>query len=254
MFSCEKCQYITDSKSNYNKHLKTQKHLKINVFSCLKCKKTYKCRQSLWRHQKIHEDRIVELINQNKDLRQQLMGNNTIIQNITHTTQNFNLSIFLNETCKDAINMRDFIGSLEVQVKDLEETGQLGFINGITRIFMRGLQELEQHKRPIHCSDLKREIIYIKDQDNWERENDERIRLKKAIYDVSVKNLRQIPKWQQFNPDYLDITSPKNTEYINLIGSSFGGSNEEEITSKYDKIIKRIAKETTIHKESCIKN
>jgi hypothetical protein len=251
---CEKCQYITDSKSNYNKHLKTQKHLKTNVFSCLKCKKTYKCRQSLWRHQKTHEDRIVDLINQNKELRQQLTGNNTIIQNITHTTQNFNLNIFLNETCKDAINMRDFIGSLEVQVKDLEETGQLGFINGITRIFMRGLQELEQHKRPIHCSDLKREIIYIKDQDNWERENDERIRLKKAIYDVSVKNLRQIPKWQQFNPDYLDITSPKNTEYINLIGSSFGGSNEEEITSKYDKIIKRIAKETTIHKESCIKN
>jgi hypothetical protein len=161
------------------------------------------------------------------------------VQNVQNIQTNFNLNIFLNETCKDAINITDFVDSLQVREKDIEETGNIGFVDGISKIFIRGLQELELHKRPIHCSDMKRETIYIKDQNVWERDNE---KLKRAITTISVKGTKTIIEWQKNNPGYAEINSKKNDQYLSIISNSFGNEMDEE------KIIKKLAKKTMIQK------
>ena len=244
MFFCEKCNYETSNKGNYQKHLKTKKHQLPEEKKCVKCQKTYKSRQSLWKHKQSCKDTnqlLIQLINQNNELQKQVinMSSTTYVQNIQ---TNFNLNIFLNETCKDAINITDFVDSLQVREKDIEETGSIGFVNGISKIFIRGLQELELHKRPIHCSDIKRETIYIKDQNIWEKETDDHDKLKKAITTITVKGSRTIVDWQKNNPGYTELNSKKNEQYLNIISNNFG---EED---NYDKIIKRLAKKTMIQK------
>ena len=243
MFFCEKCNYETTNKGNYTKHLKTKKHQTDDERKCSKCQKTYKSRQSLWKHQQNCKNMdtnqlLIHLINQNNELQKQVinLSSTTYVQNI----QNFSLNIFLNETCKDAINITDFVDSLQVHEKDIEETGSIGFVDGISKIFIRGLQELELHKRPIHCSDIKRETIYIKDQNIWEKESDEHEKLKKAITSITVKGSKTIMDWQKNNPSYTELNSKKNEQYLNIVNNNFG--------TDYDKIIKKLAKKTIIQK------
>lgn len=243
---CEKCNYTTSNKSNFQKHLKTKKHLSVDDKKCQKCDKIYKTRQSLWKHQQSckTEDTnklLIKLIQQNNELQKQViqMSNTTYVQNIQ---TNFNLNIFLNEKCKDAVNITDFVDSLKVREKDIEETGNIGFINGISKIFIRGLQELELHQRPIHCSDIKREIIYIKDQNIWEKENEEHEKLKKAITTLTTKNTQTIVKWQKNNPEFMILNSKKNDQYLNILSNNY--ADEED----YKKIIKKLAKTTFIQK------
>ena len=245
---CEKCNYTTTNKGNFQKHLKTKKHLSIDTKSC-ECGKSYKTRQSLWKHQqkcKNTNELLLQLIQQNNELQKQVvqMSNTTYVQNI----QTFNLNIFLNEKCKDAVNITDFVDSLKVREKDIEETGNIGFINGISKIFIRGLQELELHKRPIHCSDMKREIIYIKDHNIWEKENEEHEKLKKAISMLTTKNTKGIIEWQKSNPSCMIINSKKNEQYLNILSNNYGGIDDEEKDENYKKIIKKLAKTTFIQK------
>lgn len=240
---CEKCNYETTNKSNYQKHLKTKKHQSVETKKCDTCDKTYKTRQSLWKHRQTCKNTnqlLIHLIQQNNELQKQVaqMSSTTYVNQVNH----FNLNIFLNERCKDAVNITDFVDSLKVQEKDIEETGQIGFINGISKIFIRGLQELELHKRPIHCSDIKREIIYIKDHDIWGKD-EEHDKLKKAIGTLTVKNTKKIMDWQKNNPSCMEINTKKNAEYLSIITNNFAD------TEDYGKIIKKLAKSTIIKKE-----
>ena len=193
--------------------------------------------------------KIIELASKNTEL----ASKNTVINNTTNnnsTTNNFNLQMFLNVQCKDALNITDFVDSLQLQIKDLEDTGRLGYVNGIAKIFLNGLNCLDISHRPIHCSDLKRETIYIKDKDIWEKENDERNKLKLAIKTITSKNIKQIPLWQKQNPEYNDSSSKKNDHYLKIVSNAMNGSTEDETNKNYDKIISKLAKEVVIQKDS----
>jgi hypothetical protein len=171
----------------------------------------------------------------------------TTINNNCNNKNKFNMNIFLNEKCKDALNIMDFIDSLQLQLKDLEETGRLGYIQGISRIFINGLKELDVSKRPIHCSDIKREVLYVKDQDAWEKDQ-EKERVRKAIRKVANKNVMQITDWIKENPDAQDFDSKKNEEYNKIIGESMGGKTDEDNRKIYQKIIRNVAKHVMIEK------
>jgi hypothetical protein len=188
--------------------------------------------------------KIMDLANKNT-----VINNTTNNMNNTNNTNNFNLQVFLNVQCKNALNMSEFVDSLQLQISDLEDTGRLGYIDGISKIFINGLKGLDISERPIHCSDVKRETIYIKDKNIWEKENDERHRLKLAIKTITSKNIKQIPLWQKENPDCFDSSSKKNDKYLKIVSNAMNGLTKEETEKNYDKIISRIAKETVIQKE-----
>jgi hypothetical protein len=171
--------------------------------------------------------------------------NNTTNNNITNNTQ-FNLNFFLNEQCKDALNITDFVDSLKMQLSDLEMVGKLGYSEGISKIFLKGLKELDIFKRPIHCSDVKRETMYIRDDDTWEKDSTENKKLKSIINKIADKNIQQISSWVVENPDANDYESKKHDEYIRIVCESMGG--EEDNVKNFHKIIKNIAKEVIIEK------
>jgi len=174
--------------------------------------------------------------------------------NITHMTTNtnsnnnnrFNLNLFLNEQCKDALNLNDFINSLKVTVEDLERTGRLGYVEGISSIFLNGLRELDVYSRPIHCTDLKRETVYVKDQNKWAKETEGKSKLKLAVKKIAKKNIQQIVKWQEENPEYSNYDSKENEQYLVITKRSLGGYDEEEDEKYQDNIIRNVLKETKI--------
>lgn len=285
-FCCEKCDFNCSRVSDWNRHILTAKHKKrttgvkkdniklslINSYFACDCGKEYKHRQGLWKHRQscsiknttnmqpicqLTEKNIMEIISQNQEFKQLLIEqnnkimelaakSNTTINNTTNNT--FNLQMFLNVECKDALNIMDFVNSLELKIKDLENMAKLGYSDGISNIFINGLQDLDIKKRPIHCNDLKRETIYIKDQDTWEKENNERNKLKLAIKTIASKNIMQIPIWQKENPDCFDSCSKKNDQYLRIVSNAMSGSTVEETQKNYDKIISKVAREVVIQK------
>jgi len=216
-----------------------------------------------------NKDMVWELIKQNKELQNVLIEQNTsimeqnnkliemskqptLIQNTTnHTTNNtqFNLNMFLNEQCKDALNIIDFVNSLQVQIKDLEKTGKLGYVEGITSIFLKGLRELDVYMRPIHCTDLKRETVYVKDQNTWEKDNTEKAKLKSAIKQIARKNLTTIPAWQEENPKCRTSDTKENEDFVKIALNSLGGHTEEEDERYTEKIIRNVLKDVIIDKK-----
>ena len=176
-----------------------------------------------------------------------LLTSNT--NNTTNNTNHFNLQFFLNEQCKDALNIMDFINQLQLNTSDLDMVGRVGYSEGISKLFIRGLKELDVFKRPIHCSDLKREVLYVKDKDAWEKDNDEKKKMKNAIKYIAAKNFKQIHKWQEENPESNHYDSKKNDDYNQIILNSMGGATAEEDENNYNKIIRNVAKESVIDKE-----
>ena len=164
----------------------------------------------------------------------------------TNTTNHnhFNMNIFLNTQCKNAVNLVDFVQSLQLQMEDLENNGKYGFVEGMSKIFIRGLQELDVYKRPIHCSDGKRETLYVKENDEWNRENEDYKNVKNAIVKIKRKNLQKMDEWIQENPDILD---GKNNDYLNILSNSIG--SEENKEKDFHKIIKNVAKEVVVDKK-----
>ena len=301
-FFCENCNYLTDKKSNYNKHLLTAKHIYLqntdkkvakvakvaNNFNCI-CGKIYKHRQSLYTHQNnckifnnnelvndssnnsnnnsqlvqnnITQDVVLKLISENNDIKkllvtqqQQLIeqqkhleeqhkqlfeivpkiGNNTINNN-----QRFNINVFLNEKCKDAINMTDFIKSIEVSLQQLDFTKQNGLVHGLSKTIMDNMNKLSLYERPMHCTDVKRETLYIKDEDVWSKDNNKE-KIKKAIRKTSGKNYNALQDWKETNPDFL--TNDSKTDYFTKTITTIGKPTESIDT----KVIKNLCKETYI--------
>ena len=175
--------------------------------------------------------------------------NHTLIQQSNIVNNNkFNLNVFLNETCKDAINLTDFVDSIKLQLSDLENVGKLGFVNGITNIIIKNLNALDINKRPVHCSDVKREIMYIKEQDKWEKEREEKKMLRMAVKKLAHKNIKMLPEYKAKYPDCIHSESKKSDEYNKLVIEAFGGSGKEDIDNE-NKIIKNLAKEVSIDKK-----
>jgi hypothetical protein len=167
-----------------------------------------------------------------------------VLNNINSNNKTFNLNVFLNETCKDAMNIMDFVDSLKLQLSDLESVGKLGFVEGISSIIVKNLKAMDVHKRPVHCSDSKREVMYIKHDNKWEKENEDKNKLRRAIKQIAHKNTRLLPQYKESNPE-CDTTYSE--QFNKLIIEAMGGlgSNTKE---NEDKIIHRIAKEVTIDK------
>jgi hypothetical protein len=208
----------------------------------------------------ITTDVVFQILKQNEELQKLLIEQTTkfmelakegkhIINsnNTNNTTNNFNLNLFLNEKCKDAINITDFVNSLVVNINDLEETARLGYAEGISKIFVNGLKQLDVYKRPIHCSDLKREVLYIKDQDNWSKDDD-KTHLLQAIKNVGNKNIRQISEWQKINPQFNNPESKQNDQYLSMLCNVMSGGSKEETLKNYEKIVKNISKVVVIDK------
>ena len=279
-YICETCDYSTCKKSSYDKHISTVKHLdyiqttksfsKVAQYIC-NCGKKYMHHSSLWKHKKncnYEDDDIVdasnnlimELLKQNNEFKELLVEQNknmmeiagkignTNCHNTNTKTNNFNLQLFLNEKCKDALNIDDFVNQIQLQVSDLDMMGQLGYTEGMSKIIIRNLKELDVFKRPIHCSDLKRETMYVKDKDTWEKENGENVKIKKVIKCIEHKNIKQIPQWVEENPASEDTETKKHMEYKNIVLEAMGGSTSEDDNKKREKIIRNIAKEVTIDK------
>ena len=214
---------------------------------------------------------IVFLIQQNKSVQEMMLEQNkTIIEivknmgNITnnnnsHNTTNiqqnnksFNLNVFLNETCKDAMNMSDFLNRLDVTTYDFEETGKNGYVQGMCRILENGLNQLEVHERPIHCTDAKRETIYIKDNDKWEKDDDQKTKLTSVIKQVGAKNIKMIPQWCKEHPGWNDVDSKENDRYLKYVFNSMCGGTDEEIKKNYGDISRHISKITVVDKKEAI--
>ena len=167
-----------------------------------------------------------------------------LIGNNNNNTQ-FNINVFLNEDCKDALNIKDFISSLQLQLKDLDNTGKVGFVEGTSKIFIDGLNKLEITKRPIHCSDIKNETLYIKDNDIWEKENKNKDKMKNAIDEITDINMKQMPEWVKNNPKFAN-----DDEYLKVISNIMNVIDKGNQNKQKDQIINNVAKETLLEEDS----
>ena len=196
-----------------------------------------------------HSNKLLEkdnqLIEQNKQILEIAKKPNMINSNNNNKTS-FNLQFFLNETCKDAMNIVDFVNSLQLTNNDFETTGKLGFVNGISRIFINNLKKMDVIARPLHCTDMKRETVYIKDNDTWEKETDEKKKLNWAVNRIAQLNLNQIQQWQQEFPDSVKNNTPANEKFTELALVALGGRDMEEIHKYNDKIMKNVLKEVIL--------
>ena len=252
-------------------------------FVCI-CGKEYNHRQSLSIHKKkcfqkeekmeeedqnkiiietennISPELIIEIIKQNQEFKDLLLEqnktiielsknnsttNNTINNNSNNKT--FNLQVFLNETCKDAMNIMDFVDSIKIQLSDIESIGELGYVNGMSKLIIKHLNALDENMRPVHCSDPKRDSLYVKDQNVWEKEDPDNKKIKKAIKYISNKNICALPEWRLKYPDCIYSDSLKSDQYNHIVLEAMGGSGDND-NEKADKIVKKIAKVVTIDK------
>jgi hypothetical protein len=274
---CQTKKHMYHVNGNEMEILEIQKNAK---YACT-CGKIYKTNSGLWKHSKtcniietknekneISDKELImmvvkqnaELMKENSEMRNMMMGviktgthnttNNTNNTNTNSHNKTFNLNFFLNETCKDALNINDFVSSIKVSLTDLENTGRQGYVEGVSNIILKNLNNLEQYQRPIHCSDFKREVIYIKDNDKWEKECEEKPLLTKAIKVIANENIKKIMEWKETNPDCTNSESKKNNLYLKIVSNSMNGSNKEEGTKNITKIISNVAKETIIQKEN----
>ena len=180
----------------------------------------------------------------NKVLELSKPGNMTISNNTINNNNKFNINLFLNEQCKDAFNFTEFVNNIKISYQDLENNAQLGFVQGISKIFMDNLKQLDISERPIHCTDVKRETMYIKDEDKWTKEVDDS-KLQKAIQTVSYKSMGKLMEWKQENPDYQDADSEFSKRCLDMQRQSLAGSEREVY---YPKVIHALAKETMVDK------
>ncbi len=251
---CEICHKIYQTSAGLWKH-KTKNNCKHDNDECKKDIDNLKISDNEF----TNKDLIMMLIKENSELKTIMMEQQSMMMKVlengtsnnSHNTTNshnkaFNLNLFLNETCKDAMNINEFVESIKLQVSDLENVGEVGFVEGISNIIVKNLNALDITKRPIHCTDRKREIIYIKDENVWEKDESQ-CKMRKAIKKVVSKNQRLIPKFKEQNPEYNKSYSKVSDKYNKLIIESMGGSGDNDL-EKENKIIRNIAKNIVVDK------
>jgi hypothetical protein len=277
-FTCELCSFVCGKKSNFEKHLTTRKHqLKTLVnkketqlvqknasspgntekYACGICAKQYSGRSGLWKHQKnCKESKIqtrtnnkmmallLELLKENREIKELMMTQPPVIIQQQITTNNhahISLNMFLQEKCKAALNISEFVDNLNIEMTDLEMVGKMGYVEGISRIIVNELRRLDIYTRPIHCTDKKRETIYIKERDEWMRDTETKEYTRRVIERVSSKNLNKLPEWRKQHPlaDVLD--TPDCDKSMNIMIQSLGGlggTAMDKTVRNQDKIIR----------------
>ena len=252
------------------------------AFTCNKCNKNYKSRMGLWQHSKkcnvepspeivitenpviplIDTSLVLELIKQNKELQNVIVQQsevinklaerepanniNTINGNVTtnNNNQKFNLNFFLNETCKDAMTIQEFLDSIRITFEDLLLIGNTGFVNGVSDILIKQLRDMEVSKRPIHCTDSKRDTIYLKENAAWNKDDKDKTRLKQIIEKIEYRNVVALRDWCNENPDARVNNTPNNLLKDKIYLQTLQGDDKTR-----DKIIKNISKEVMVEKE-----
>jgi hypothetical protein len=241
---------------------------------CEQCSKKYNSRNGLWKHKKLCNGQINQvkemkvesetdkelikyLIKENAEIKNLVMevvktgiinnSNNTTIMNNNSNNKTFNLNVFLNETCKNAMNMSDFINSLQIEYDDFEKVGEIGFVNGISNIIIKNLKDLDITQRPLHCTDRKREVVYVKEDNKWEKEDENYTKTRKLIKKTADKNTRLLPEFKKRYPDCGKSSSKYSDKYDLLIIETMGGSGDNDF-EKETKILKNIAREVVINK------
>lgn len=271
---CNKCYFSCSKESEWYRHISTLKHKirtntnektpktpkNANLFSCY-CGKLYKHASSLWNHKQkcntettakintIPDNDIIRLIlNQNIELtKKNDEAQSTLIKELQKEKNNtihnktFNLNIFLNETCKDAMNLSEFIDSIQIGITDVDKIGDIGFVNSISNIILKELKSIEISKRPLHCSDVKRETIYVRDEDKWGKEEIDKEKIRNMIACLSEKNLQMLKEWKRANPSFYDSSSYASDKYNKIILKSLDNTNEN-----LEKVIKTIARQIKI--------
>jgi len=287
-FYCKSCDYATNNKKDYKKHCSTTKCIQCinpinddgtnNIISVVsstlmpdnssiyvcKCGKEFKARSGLWRHQKHnmqcsgdsdsklmelvmkqHDETIIKIIEMVKDISKDksIINNNTNCHN-----KQFNLQFFLNETCKDAYNISEFVEQLDVSMEDMLHTSRVGYTEGVSQIILNGLRALDETKRPIHCTDVKRETLYIKENNEWAKEADDRPILLGAVKKIAGKNIKQINEWCKQHPNYRDSSSRDNDIHLKMLVNVMQGGTDNEINNSFKTIFHKVATGTKISK------
>lgn len=281
-YYCEKCEFVCSKKFNWDRHLMTSKHSgkqigkekkeqkeqKEKKYEC-DCGKTYTNASGLWKHKhkencssqesnllkhnESNNDKLIEyLLHENKEIKElilEIVKNGTTNTSHSHNTTNshnkaFNLNFFLNETCKNAMNITDFVESIKLQLSDFMSIGELGFVEGISNIIVNNLNSLDETIRPIHCTDQKRETFYLKDENIWEKDDDDKKKIKQMIKSISYKNEKLMKTYKETYPDYNDSESRRSDQYSKIMVEAMDCKEESR-----EKIIKNISKATTISKK-----
>jgi hypothetical protein len=254
----------------------------LKKFSCEKCNKYYNDRAGLWRHNKKclnnnknknidesnkntedhnkpenKDDLINYLIKENQEFKNLILeivkkdttqnnitNDNSITNNTNSHNKTFNLQFFLNETCKNAMNISDFVDSIKLQLSDLENVAKIGYVEGLSKIIIKNLNALDVTERPVHCSDSKRDTMYVKDEDKWEKESENNEKVLKAIEDIANKNSKMVKEWKNNNPECASSKSHKADVYSHIMIQAVCSNND----ANNNKILKKIAKEVTINK------
>jgi hypothetical protein len=283
--TCRSSQYArhlitTKHLNNQNEtNLKQNSSFSSKILKC-DCNLVFNSRTSLWRHKKkcnieeynieipqqneinlLDKETILSILKQNSEFQQMLLEQNkTILElsknySITNSNNNttnshnksFNLQFFLNETCKNAMNITDFVNSLQLQLSDLEKVGELGYVEGISNIIIKNLNALDVTERPVHCTDKKRETMYVKDENKWEKEDDNNTKLHKMVRKVSNKNIDLISEFKEVHPEWKKSTSKVSDQFDKIIIESMGGKGDNDY-EKEEKIIKKVAKAVFVDK------
>ena len=286
-YCCGTCDYNTRNKKDFNKHLSTDKHKfsvggnkleileipKIPTYNCV-CNKVFKTNSGLWKHKQTCSimntsditcltNLVLEVVKSNNELQKQTQEiqkqmidickngviNNNTINNVNSNNKTFNLQVFLNEDCKDAMNITDFVNSINLQLSDLEHVGKVGYVEGISNIIIKNLKALDVTKRPVHCTDPKRETIYIKDGDVWEKDEDDNKKLRKMIRSVAFRNCKNTRLFKEKYPDCMKSESRYSDMYNKIIIEVMGGDPKINDIENQNKIMRKIAKEMTIDKQ-----
>ena len=278
--------YKNKNKKDYNKHLNTAKHIRLtnpisnrpkNPIVC-ECGKEYKHYSSLCKHKRTcnrespptdqpssnkldKDDLIMELVKENREFKQLIIDQNKQMLEMSknmggnHTTNNtncnnkFNLNVFLNEKCKDAMSLKDFVNSMNISLEDYVQTGELGFVEGITKTIVKCINDMELYDRPLHCTDLKRETIYIKDGEKWEKDED-KVELRKAVKRIANKNHKMTTVWMENTPDVNTMGTENYEKFFTYMQSTLGGCGQDETKSFEDKVMRNVMREVTIDKKA----
>jgi hypothetical protein len=280
--TCKKSSFNNHlASAKHNKAMDSNKNMPeiCPDFICQKCNKIYKDNSGLWRHKKKcvyieqtnsgyiekqtndTEELIKYLMKENSEFKQllleqnkkmlELAKNSQVTNNTTNHTnshnKSFNLQFFLNETCKNAMNITDFVNSLQLQLSDLEKVGELGYIEGISNIIIKNLNALDVTLRPVHCTDKKRETMYVKDENKWEKEDTNNTKLHNMVRKVSNKNIDLISEFKELHPEWKKSTSKVSDQFDKIIIESMGGKGDNDY-EKEEKIIKKISKAVFVDK------
>ena len=244
-YSCKKCNYSTNFKQNFNRHFKSKKHLENKGFLCNLCNKSYDSRSGLWKHTKMCHMNDYKMTSNDNVVINNITNNYKNINNTNTINANLSINVFLNDKCKNALNLNDFVQNIEIDMNDLIELQDKSFAEGISDILIKNLNDLSTVERPIHCVDLKRKNFYVKDNDKWEKGSDKKIN--KAVNVVQTKHVKKLNEWENENPSWSSNKNQIETQQ-KILNNVMGPTSMAEEKKSQNTILKKLAENVFLKK------